>query len=248
MIVCSILTASWNTFPCFVAVTTYFAVERKNKLCRFCCDAEDAFGQNLSRKCLINHSPARNMCAFCVQCSVCDRVQDYAREILPAGTRHKNLLPTANEINNEAFLKLCNIADLRIQRSGTLSHLHITTMATEILGSCPENWNPSSSQTVVSEAWVQAQPQKFLFVENPGKIPENLGKKGAQHWQEHRRERAHEVLFLEVIPKKDLHDLCGRRFVGESRTKTFRASFGQKSFAPPKFTCSYIYDHRNAHH
>jgi len=30
---------------------------------------------------------------------------------------------------------------------------------------------------VVSEAGVQAHPQKFCFVENPGKIPENVGKK-----------------------------------------------------------------------
>jgi len=36
----------------------------------------------------------------------------------------------------------------------------------------------------------------------------------------------------------------GRKFVGKSRTKIFRAGlgeFGQKSFAPPKFACSYTY-------
>jgi len=61
---------------------------------------------------------------------------------------------------------------------------------------------------------VQAQPQKFWFVENPGKIPENLGK-----FSENRAEKAanvvwfqkiapnvcrktYEGLFLEIIPKK----------------------------------------------
>jgi len=37
--------------------------------------------------------------------------------------------------------------------------------------------------------------------------------------------------------KKSLHDLCGRKFVGKSHTKTFRASLGkfrQKPFATPK--------------
>jgi len=45
--------------------------------------------------------------------------------------------------------------------------------------------------------------------------------------------------FLEVTPKRSsVHDLCGRKFVGKSRTTTFWASlgkFGQRSFAPPKF-------------
>jgi len=34
-----------------------------------------------------------------------------------------------------------------------------------------------------------------------------------------------------------LHDICGRNFVGKSRTETFRESvgkLGQKSFSPPK--------------
>jgi len=30
-------------------------------------------------------------------------------------------------------------------------------------------------QPVVQEAGLQPHPRKFLFVENPGKIPENLG-------------------------------------------------------------------------
>jgi len=37
----------------------------------------------------------------------------------------------------------------------------------------------------------------------------------------------HEDLFLEVTPKKALHDLCGRKFVGKSRTKFSRASWGK---------------------
>jgi len=75
-----------------------------------------------------------------------------------------------------------------------------------------------------------------------GKIPENLGKNGAhrcltskngtQYLQKNKWRS-----FLEVAPKKGLNNLCGRRFLGKSRTTTFRASlgkFGQKSFAIPK--------------
>jgi len=50
-------------------------------------------------------------------------------------------------------------------------------------------------------------------------------------------EKQMKTFFLEVTPKKGLHDLCGRKFVGKSRPATFWASlgkFGQKSFAPPK--------------
>ena len=38
--------------------------------------------------------------------------------------------------------------------------------------------------------------------------------------------KTHET-FSEVTPKRGLHDLCGRKFVGKSRTKTFRASLGK---------------------
>ena len=51
------------------------------------------------------------------------------------------------------------------------------------------------------------------------------------------------TLFMEIIPKKGLLDLCGRNFVGRSRTKTFRASlgkFGQKSYATPKI-CLFLH-------
>jgi len=59
--------------------------------------------------------------------------------------------------------------------------------------------------------------------------------------------KTHEDLFLEITPKKDLHDLCGRKFVGKIAQKTFRASlgkFGKKCFVPQKFSCSCTYDER----
>jgi len=45
-----------------------------------------------------------------------------------------------------------------------------------------------------------------------------------------------EDFCLEATPKKDLHDLCGRKFVGKSCTNTFRASLGKsgKKFSSPK--------------
>jgi len=102
---------------------------------------------------------------------------------------------------------------------------------------------------------VQAHHQKFWFVENLGKIlkclgkiPENLGrngshrcltsKNGTQHLQKNKWRpfwRWHQ---------KGLNNLCGRKFLGKSHATTFRASlgkFGQKSFAPSKFACSYTY-------
>ena len=76
---------------------------------------------------------------------------------------------------------------------------------------------------------LQAHPQKFWFAENLGKSPKNPGRNGVQ-----RRLTApkvcmkkHEDLFLEVTPKRGLHDLCGRKFVGINCTKTFRASLGK---------------------
>jgi len=76
---------------------------------------------------------------------------------------------------------------------------------------------------------LQAHPLKFWFAENLGKSPKNPGRNGVQ-----RRLTApkvcmkkHEDLFLEVTPKRGLHDLCGRKFVGINCTKTFRASLGK---------------------
>jgi len=65
---------------------------------------------------------------------------------------------------------------------------------------------------------VQKHPQKFSFVENPGKIPENPGKNGAQRRLISKNganvyRKSDEDLFLEVIPIKGLHDRCGRENV-----------------------------------
>ena len=85
----------------------------------------------------------------------------------------------------------------------------------------------------VIKGLTQAHPQKFWFVENLGKIAENVGKtpenpgnsgaeccltskNGAQRLQKNTWRP-----FLEAAPKKGHHDLCGRKFVGKSRTKTF---------------------------
>ena len=61
-------------------------------------------------------------------------------------------------------------------------------------------------QAVVSEAGVQDHPQKFWFVESPGKIPENLGKNGAQCCLTSKngaqRLQKNMKAFLEVTPKK----------------------------------------------
>jgi len=75
-----------------------------------------------------------------------------------------------------------------------------------------------------------------------GKIPENpdkngdqrclTSKNGAQSLQKNKLRP-----FFGVHSKKYLNNLCGRKFLGRSRTTTVRASLGkfrQKSFAPPK--------------
>jgi len=49
--------------------------------------------------------------------------------------------------------------------------------------------------------------------------------------------KTNDDLFFGGHTEKGLNDLCGRKFVGKSRTKTSRTSlgrFGQKSFATPK--------------
>jgi len=54
----------------------------------------------------------------------------------------------------------------------------------------------------------------------------------------------HEDLFLEVIPTEGLHDLCGIKFVGKSRIKTFLASLGnfeKKPSHPEIFASCYTY-------
>jgi len=59
--------------------------------------------------------------------------------------------------------------------------------------------------------------------------------------------KTYEDLFLEVAPKRGLHDLRGRKFKGKSYTKNFSGKFGEiraKSFAPQKFACSYTCDEK----
>jgi len=67
-------------------------------------------------------------------------------------------------------------------------------------------------------------------------------KNGAQCLHKNTRD-----LILEVTPKRVLHDLCGRKFMGKSCTKTFRASLGKfvQNFAPQKFACFYTYDEKS---
>jgi len=110
---------------------------------------------------------------------------------------------------------------------------------------------------------LQAHPQKFWFAENFGKsfTKRNLGKSGALKirvkmapnvvWFQKMTPKVciktHEDLFLEVTPKRGLHDFCGRKFVGKTCTKNFSGKFGKiraKSFAPQKFACSYTYDEK----
>jgi len=82
--------------------------------------------------------------------------------------------------------------------------------------------------------------------ENLGKIPKYPGKHCAQRCFTSKKRSATftgkqmKIVFVEVTSKEDLHNICGRKFVGKSRT-TFRASlgkFGRKSFAPSKFAYS----------
>jgi len=86
-------------------------------------------------------------------------------------------------------------------------------------------------------ARVKAHPPKNL-----GKNPRKSGQKwhptlvDFKKWLSTFAEKHTNPPLLEVTPRKGLHDLCGRKFVGKRRTKTFRASLGklrQKSFAPP---------------
>jgi len=97
---------------------------------------------------------------------------------------------------------------------------------------------------------LQAHFQIFCFVENLGKSPGNPGKNCAQRCLTSRNgvRGSHKNTwrpFLKIIRKRDLHDLCGRKFVDKSCTKNFSDKFGEiwaKSFAPQRFACSYTYD------
>jgi len=57
--------------------------------------------------------------------------------------------------------------------------------------------------------------------------------------------KTHEDLFLEVTPKRGLHDLRRKKFRGKNCTKNLSGTFGEmqaKSFVPQIFACSYTYD------
>jgi len=57
--------------------------------------------------------------------------------------------------------------------------------------------------------------------------------------------QTHEDPFFEVTSRKCLRDLCGRKFVGKSRTKSFSGKFGEirakNSLHPQMLACSYTY-------
>ena len=56
--------------------------------------------------------------------------------------------------------------------------------------------------------------------------------------------RKHTKTFFDGYIRKGLHDVCGRKSAGKSRTKTFRAILGKSGknpVHPQKFTCSYTH-------
>ena len=89
---------------------------------------------------------------------------------------------------------------------------------------------------------MQAHPQKFRFVENPGKIPENLAKNGAQPCLTSKMapnicRKINEDLFLEVTPNKGIYISLCKKSCRQKLHKNVRASlgkFGQKFLALPK--------------
>jgi len=89
---------------------------------------------------------------------------------------------------------------------------------------CLQNWLSTinaPSGVGGGEAAVASAPQKFWFVKNPGKIPQNPGKKWRPRF---------------VISTKGLHVLCERKFLWKRRTN-FSGKFGEireKIFRTPK--------------
>jgi len=58
------------------------------------------------------------------------------------------------------------------------------------------------------------------------------------------RKKTNENPFFGGHTKKDLHDLCGRKFVDKSRTTTFRqvwGNTGKNPLHPQKFACTCTY-------
>jgi len=84
----------------------------------------------------------------------------------------------------------------------------------------------------LSKIWAKSQ-------KNFGKIPENLGKNGAQHLQ-----KTNENLFLEVTPQKVLIIFVGENVWGKEAQKLFGQVWKNSSKNPShsqKFACSYTY-------
>ena len=87
---------------------------------------------------------------------------------------------------------------------------------------------------------VEAYPQTFWFVRNLGKnvAQSCLTSKNVDQSLQKNTWRT----FLQVTPKKALHDLCGRNFVGKSCTKKLFVQVwgnsGKNLSRPQKFACS----------
>ena len=83
------------------------------------------------------------------------------------------------------------------------------------------------------------------IAENPGKMPENLGKNvWLQKMALDLCTETHEDLFWEDTSKTDLYDLCGRKFVGKLTQKVNRQLWensGKNRSHLQKFACSYTY-------
>jgi len=102
--------------------------------------------------------------------------------------------------------------------------------------------NQSVTKVIISASGVggggASAPPKVLICRKSGQNPWKSWKK----WCPTFGEKHMKSPFFEGHTKKGLYNLCGRKFVGKSRTKTFRASLGKNPSHPQKFACSYTYD------
>jgi len=75
----------------------------------------------------------------------------------------------------------------------------------------------------------ESAPTKVLICRKFGQIPGNPGKNGAQRLTSFSKAKGKhtKIPFFWRSHQKGLYDLCERKFVGKSRTKTFRASLGK---------------------
>ena len=112
---------------------------------------------------------------------------------------------------------------------------------------CILDWHLWGSMVSRGVQGVKAHPQKLWFVENPGKIPENLSKipehpkiPRPNPWNSGQKCRPTLLDFKQwhpVFAEKQVETIFWRKTVGKSCTTTFWASvgeFGQNSFAPTK--------------